>query len=291
MVKVEDQILKLSLYGTVVSVIVGLAFGWLIKSQILIFDAIYSLVGLGLSVISFIVYKIIDNDTKKYAFNKYLLEPMVILFNSVVLIYMCTSSIRSGILDIISGGNEVEVGLAIIYSIINLIFTAIVYYKIKKSGKNVNSQLIKSEGVQWLMGLITVVLVLIGFTLTLILLKTEYREYTRYIDSSMVIIASVVFLKAPIDMLLGSVKEILGLKIPLELNELVTLRAEEIKDVYEFENSITRVYKVGRSLKVSINFLVKERVSKEDRYKIDNIISGLLENRKLYKDIQIKYTI
>lgn len=204
---------------------------------------------------------------------------------------MCISSIKDSILDIRLGGNEVEVGLAIIYSIFNLIFTIVIYGIINKKGKNITSQLIKSESVQWLMGLITVVLVLIGFILSLILVKTDYKEYTKYIDSIMVILASLAFIKAPIDMLISSIKEILGLKIPLELNDLITSRVEEIKDIYEFENSITRVYKVGRSLKVSINFLVTENVSKEDKYKIDKIISSLLENRKLYKYIEIKYTI
>lgn len=204
---------------------------------------------------------------------------------------MCISSIKDSILDIRLGGNEVEVGLAIIYSIFNLIFTIVIYRIINTKGKNITSQLIKSESVQWLMGLITVVLVLIGFILSLILVKTDYKEYTKYIDSIMVILASLAFIKAPIDMLISSIKEILGLKIPLELNDLITSRVEEIKDIYEFENSITRVYKIGRSLKVSINFLVTENVSKEDKYKIDKIISSLLENRKLYKYIEIKYTI
>jgi len=219
------------------------------------------------------------------------LEPLVICFNSIVLLYMCINSIKDSILDIMLGGNEVEVGLAIIYSIFNLIFTIVIYRIINTKGKNINSQLIKSESVQWLMGLITVVLVLIGFILSLILVKTDYKEYTKYIDSIMVILASLAFIKAPIDMLISSIKEILGLKIPLELNDLITSRVEEIKGIYEFENSITRVYKVGRSLKVSINFLVTENVSKEDKYKIDKIISSLLENRKLYKYIEIKYTI
>lgn len=291
MVKVEDKILKLSLYATLVSVIVGLAFGWLTKSQIIIFDAVYSLVGLGISFISFLVYKIIDNDTKKFKFNKYTLEPLVIIFSSIILLYMCLVSIKDSVLDIMSGGSEVQVGLAIVFSIINLIFTTIVYYEIIKKGKSSKSQLVKSESLQWLMGVVTGVLFLCGFILSLILLKTEYSNYTRYIDSIMVIIASASFVKAPIDMIISSLKEVLGYKVPKEINELVVSRVEEIKDVFEFENSATRVYKVGRSIRVSINFLVKDNVSKEDRKRINNMISAILDNKKVNKYVDIKYSI
>lgn len=289
--KIEDKVLKLSLYGTIVSVFFGLAFGLLTKSQIIIFDAIYSLVGLGISFASFLVYKIIDNDTKKFKFNKYTLEPLVIIFSSIILLYMCIVSIKGSVLDIMTGGSEVEVGLAIVFSVINLVFTAIVYYKIIKKGNNVKSQLISSESLQWLMGVVTGVLFLVGFILSLILLKTEYSNYTRYIDSTMVIIASLSFVKAPVDMIISSLKEVLGYKVPKEINELVVSRVEEIKDVFEFENSATRVYKVGRSIRVSINFLVKDSVSKEDRKRISNMISLILDNKKVNKYVDIKYSI
>lgn len=289
--KVEDKVLKLSLYGTVASVLFGLAFGWLTRSQIIIFDAVYSLVGLGISFISFLVYKIIDNDEKKFKFNKYSLEPLVIIFSSIILLYMCIVSIKGSILDIIAGGSEVEAGLAVVFSVVNLIFTAIIYYKIVKQGNKAKSQLIKSESIQWLMGVVTGVLFLIGFILSLILVKTEYSNYTRYIDSVMVIIASVSFIKAPIDMIISSLKEVLGYKVPKEINELVVSRVEEITDVFEFENSATRVYKVGRGIRVSINFLVKDSVSKEDRKRIKKMISSILDNKKLNKYVEIKYSI
>lgn len=289
--KVEDKVLKLSLYGTVASVLFGLAFGWLTRSQIIIFDAVYSLVGLGISFISFLVYKIIDNDEKKFKFNKYSLEPLVIIFSSIILLYMCIVSIKGSILDIIAGGSEVEAGLAVVFSVVNLIFTAIIYYKIVKQGNKAKSQLIKSESIQWLMGVVTGVLFLIGFILSLILVKTEYSNYTRYIDSIMVIIASVSFIKAPIDMIISSLKEVLGYKVPKEINELVVSRVEEITDVFEFENSATRVYKVGRGIRVSINFLVKDSVSKEDRKRIKKMISSILDNKKLNKYVEIKYSI
>ena len=204
---------------------------------------------------------------------------------------MCLVSIKDSVLDIMSGGSEVQVGLAIVFSIINLIFTTIVYYEIIKKGKSSKSQLVKSESLQWLMGVVTGVLFLCGFILSLILLKTEYSNYTRYIDSIMVIIASASFVKAPIDMIISSLKEVLGYKVPKEINELVVSRVEEIKDVFEFENSATRVYKVGRSIRVSINFLVKDNVSKEDRKRINNMISAILDNKKVNKYVDIKYSI
>lgn len=204
---------------------------------------------------------------------------------------MCLVSIKDSVLDIMSGGSEVQVGLAIVFSIINLIFTTIVYYEIIKKGKSSKSQLVKSESLQWLMGVVTGVLFLCGFILSLILLKTEYSNYTRYIDSIMVIIASASFVKAPIDMIISSLKEVLGYKVPKEINELVVSRVEEIKDVFEFENSATRVYKVGRSIRVSINFLVKDNVSKEDRKRINNMIGAILDNKKVNKYVDIKYSI
>lgn len=255
----ESYLLKISTLGTLFFAVLGIAWGWTVKSEMILFDGMYSLGGVILSLLALMgsIY-INKKDYEKYPFGKKMIEPLIVIIKSLAIFIMCIYSLTGSIKDLINGGNEVQYGYALIYSLISTLGCGIAYFFLKKKGKAINSSLINIESSQWLMDALLSMGVLVGFLIANIIKHTEFIWFNRYLDPLMVIICSSVFIKMPIKSFGDGLKELLEFKaddsITLEIDKLV----EGIEREYNFEDTITRVSKTGNDLRIEIDFIYNE---------------------------------
>lgn len=255
----ESYLLKISTLGTLFFAVLGIAWGWTVKSEMILFDGMYSLGGVILSLLALMgsIY-INKKDYEKYPFGKKMIEPLIVIIKSLAIFIMCIYSLTGSIKDLINGGNEVQYGYALIYALISTLGCGIAYFFLKKKGKAINSSLINIESSQWLMDALLSMGVLVGFLIANIIKHTEFIWFNRYLDPLMVIICSSVFIKMPIKSFGDVLKELLEFKaddsITLEIDKLV----EGIEREYNFEDTITRVSKTGNDLRIEIDFIYNE---------------------------------
>lgn len=255
----ESYLLKISTLGTLFLAVLGIAWGWTVKSEMILFDGMYSLGGVILSLLALMgsIY-INKKDYEKYPFGKKMIEPLIVIIKSLAIFIMCIYSLTGSIKDLINGGNEVQYGYALIYALISTLGCGIAYFFLKKKGKAINSSLVNIESSQWLMDTLLSMGVLVGFLIANIIKHTEFIWFNRYLDPLMVIICSSVFIKMPIKSFGDGLKELLEFKaddsITLEIDKLV----EGIEREYKFEESITRVSKTGNDLRIEIDFIYNE---------------------------------
>ena len=190
----------------------------------IIFDGLYSFISLALTMLSLYINNFIaKKELDKYPFGKYILEPLVISFKSLIIGGMCLYSLIGAIQDVVHGGNTVEYGSALIYSIVSVIGCGGVYIFMKKKGDKISSELIKVEASQWLMDTLLSIGVLVGFVIAMILRNTRFSGLNVYIDPMMVIMVSVVFIKMPVQSFINAFKEILCVKADDEINDDIYL--------------------------------------------------------------------
>lgn len=255
----ESYLLKISTLGTLFFAVLGIAWGWTVKSEMILFDGMYSLGGVILSLLALMgsIY-INKKDYEKYPFGKKMIEPLIVIIKSLAIFIMCIYSLTGSIKDLINGGNEVQYGYALIYALISTLGCGIAYFFLKKKGKDINSSLVNIESSQWLMDTLLSMGVLVGFLIANIIKHTEFIWFNRYLDPLMVIICSSVFIKMPIKSFGDGLKELLEFKaddsITLEIDKLV----EGIEREYNFEDTITRVSKTGNDLRIEIDFIYNE---------------------------------
>lgn len=255
----ESYLLKISTLGTLFFAVLGIAWGWTVKSEMILFDGMYSLGGVILSLLALMgsIY-INKKDYEKYPFGKKMIEPLIVIIKSLAIFIMCIYSLTGSIKDLINGGNEVQYGYALIYALISTLGCGIAYFFLKKKGKAINSSLVNIESSQWLMDTLLSMGVLVGFLIANIIKHTEFIWFNRYLDPLMVIICSSVFIKMPIKSFGDGLKELLEFKaddsITLEIDKLV----EGIEREYNFEEAITRVSKTGNDLRIEIDFIYNE---------------------------------
>ena len=249
------------------------------------FDGMYSFISLVLSMMSlFISNYISKKDQEKFPFGKNILEPMVISLKSFVIGAMCIYSLIDAIRTIIAGGDRMDFDFGLIYSFISVIGCLLIYRYLNKKGKKLSSDLINAESSQWLMDTILSVAVLIGFTIAVVLSFTKFDFINSYIDPTMVIISSLIFIKMPVVGFIKSFKEILCCSANDEINDDISVMVKEIEKEYNFEESITRVSKIGRALRIEIDFIYNKDS------KLNNLDDMDFVREKLSKEMKhIKY--
>ena len=254
--KLENKILKLSVIGALFFALFGIAWGWAIKSDMIIFDGLYSFISVVLSMLSLYINNYMaKRDFEKFPFGKHILEPIVISIKSLIIAIMCLYSLIDAIKTIVSGGNSVSLGLAIIYSIVSVVGCGVISFYMKIKEKELSSELIKAECMQWFMDTALSTAVLVAFLVAEVLAKTKLNILNPYIDPGMTVVVSLIFIKMPIKTFINSFKEVMCVKADDEINEDIYVLVKEIEEEYKFEDSITRVSKIGSELRIEIDFV------------------------------------
>jgi predicted Co/Zn/Cd cation transporter (cation efflux family) len=237
MMKREKNILKLSALGGLFFAVLGIVWGTMINSSMIMFDGLYALISLLLSMLSIGITSYIEKtDFDKFPFGKGMLEPIMVAFHSIVLVIMCSLTFINGIKEFLSGGNSVDADLALGYSLISSIGCAAVYFIMYRMRKNVSSDIVKAENNQWLMDTFLSIGVLGGFVVSVVLEMNSLSHLTRYVDPVMVVISSVVFIRVPVVTLINSFKEIVNSTADEEINDKIYTIVKDIEEEYMIQH-------------------------------------------------------
>ncbi|MDY4077297.1 MAG: cation transporter [Clostridium sp.] len=292
--KSEKNTLMLSASGALFFAVLGVVWGIVIDSSMIVFDGLYSLISLFLSILAiFITGYISKNDFEKFPFGKRVLEPITVAFNSIVLTVMCSITFINSAKEILTGGKAVDAELALGYSIISILGCLIVYRTLARNNKKICSDIIKAESNQWLMDTLVSVAVLVGFLICTILNKTSLAYLSKYIDPLMVVITSAIFIRVPITTLIKSFKEILNRNADKDINDEIYTIVKDVEKEYNFEDSITRVSKIGKELRIEIDFVFNEQSKLNKLEEMDNVreyVYNSMSNIELDKWLNVNFT-
>ena len=292
--KLENKILKLSVVGALFFALFGIAWGWALKSDMIIFDGLYSFVSVILSMLSLYINNYMaKRDFEKFPFGKHILEPIVISIKSLIIAIMCLYSLVGAVKTIVSGGNNLEFGLAIIYSIISVIGCGVISLYMKIKSKALSSELIKAEFTQWLMDTSLSAAVLAAFIIGIAISNTKLNFLNPYIDPGMTVAASLLCIRIPIKIFIENFKEVICVKANDEINEDIYVLVKEIEEEYNFEDSITRVSKVGRELRIEIDFVYNKDSKLKTLDQMDNVreeINDAIKHIDYKKWLNVSFT-
>lgn len=290
----EKNMLKFSAIGGLFFAVLGIAWGLIIKSNMLMFDGLYALVSMISSIISLLITTYIaKSDFDKFPFGKGMLEPITVAVKSLALIVMCTVSFTTGVKGIIAGGSDVDTSLALGYSIVSSIMCIAIFLIMKKKSNKISSDILKAESSQWFMDSIVSMAVLVGFILSIILGKTEFAYLTRYVDSFMVIVSSLVFIRVPVKGFIDSFNEMINGSADTEINDRIFTIVKVIEKEYNFESSITRVSKIGRELRIEIDFVFNDNSTLYGLNEMDKVREKVyrnINNIELKKWLNVNFT-
>ena len=258
------------------------------------FDGLYSLISLGLALFAIGCTNFINKrDFKKYPFGKANMEPLIVIIKSIVLLIMCCISVVSSINKIVNGGSNIEVGFALAYSLISSVGCVWVYVYMTKKSKNLNSDIVKAESNQWFMDALISVGVLIGFLISIVFKYIGLAAYSKYVDPGMVILSSLIFFKMPITAIIDAFMELINRNADDSINFDINSLVKEIEEEYNLEESVARVAKIGRELRIEIDFILSNDStikSVDDMDEVREIIDENTNHFELEKWMNVTFT-
>ncbi len=257
--KNENSILTFSALLASGFAVGGMVLGLLVGSIVIVFDGVYSLVSLLLTLLSLAASYYINKPSKSiFPFGKAVLEPIVIAIKAAVILVVVAFSLFSAVTALMTGGREVDASIATIFGVVNVIGCGYAWWFMAKKSRRFSSGLIEAEKKQWQMDTLLSVAVTLGFIAAWLVSLTPYAHYAVYADPMMMVLMGFYFLKVPFDMLVGALRELLMMTPSKELCQSVGKDVLEIEKVTEHQLKLAGVTKVGQELRVNVDVHVDD---------------------------------
>ncbi|MHC6528794.1 cation diffusion facilitator family transporter [Vibrio proteolyticus] len=237
----------------------GLVLGALVGSLVIVFDGVYSLVSLLLTLLSLAVSRYIRSPSKNlFPFGKAVLEPVVIAIKGAVILSVVSYSLYGAVLAMFQGGRAVDPSIATLFGVVNVIGCGYAWWYIARKSKRFSSGLIEAEAKQWQMDTLLSVAVTLGFVSAWFVSLSPWSHYSVYADPAMMLLMSFYFIKVPFCMLRDAVRELLMMAPDKSIRSEVSKGVEFIEKEFSQGMALAGVTKVGNELRVNIDILPEQ---------------------------------
>lgn len=232
----------------------GLVIGMLVGSLVIVFDGVYSLVSLLLTLLSLVVSSYIRKPSDaKFPFGRAVLEPAVIAVKGSVILLVVGYSLLSAVSALFSGGRPVDASVATLFGAINVVGCAFAWWYMGSKSRRFSSGLIDAEVKQWQMDTLLSVAVTVGFIAAWLVERSPYAEYSVYADPLMMLAMSFYFIKIPFGMLKSAVRELLMMSPSKEICKTVGQNVVAVGEEIEQPFHLAGVTKVGSELRIRVD--------------------------------------
>jgi cation diffusion facilitator family transporter len=277
----ERKLIKISIAIGSLLTLWAIAVGILGDSKSIIFDALFSMVGISLSGVSLLVNNFIRKpDDDNLPFGRSQFQPFAITLQSSVIIFLCLYSLATSLMDIIAGGKMVELGIALPYLVASIFVCFVLWLYFKKKAAQLRSEYVRIESTEWQLDALLSFGVLVGLSLGYFFKNTSLDYLIPYLDPGMVVVISILFLRIPAITFWKNVRELLQFAPDDEVEEKIHEVAEQICKEYGFLDSLVRVAKTGGSYNIEIDFLLPKNLAGMQVSELDEIRQELHDQIK-----------
>ncbi|MBT3182601.1 MAG: cation transporter [Deltaproteobacteria bacterium] len=277
----EQNILMFSACSVSFFALLALVWGVLAKSQMIIFDGIYSSICLLMDALYYYTAKTITKGSSdKFPYGRMHMEPLVIMIQSAVLILICAKAFIVSVSSLFSGVGEINNLSGMGYAAIGVVGCLFSWWYIARTGKMKvpESELVKTNAAHWKMDTLLSLAVMIGFFIAYLIERAGYVQYSPYVDPLMVMLAVLFFVRQPIVSFIEGIKGMLIMAPVRKISDISKKAMKEIAELEGFDDVIVRVGKSGRELVYEVSFIAQRS---EKTYSVDDMdrIHRGVENR------------
>ncbi len=253
---IERQALHRSIAVTAVLGSIGVVWGIVSGSQMILLDGVYAIIGI---VVSWLLLQASalaqEGPTSRFPYGLEAVTPLVIGVQGFILLATLVYALAEGVFTIRDGGSQVAPGPALVYAVVIAVANIMFWRWIRRQAAD--SDLLRAESTGWRVASLRGVGMLVGFIVLWILIDSSWSRAAPYVDPVMVIITCVAFLPAPIKMVRGTVRELLEGAPSDEIQQPVLEIVRAVCAEFEIANPVVRMTKVGPKLYVEVDAVVR----------------------------------
>lgn len=267
--------------------VVCLAFGilsivasMLASSKSLLLDGMYSLIQSVFILISGRVVTLLftkDNDTYQFGYRAF--EPFFIVIRSAVMLFMILGIGGAAVVSLCTGGNSIDVSIALRVSIISLVGCIAVWSILFFQAKRLQSPVLKTESRSWFVDSIISFAAVLSMVLIHLFNEAGYVKASDYVDPIMTILFTLGLSPLLLSTLVTSARELLGAAPPKSVQKKLEQIVKSYVKKENFLKSEVFANQQGRSLAVTIYIYLKEERKVSE---IDAIRAEMLQKLRSY---------
>jgi cation diffusion facilitator family transporter len=253
----EQRILKASIVATVGVAAIGFVGGLLARSQAILFDGVYSLVDVALTLVALSVLRLVAReDSPRFQYGYWHLEPMVEALGGAILSLACIYALANAMIGFSDGGHEVRYGAALAWALLLTVVDLAMAAWIGRHARRLESGLLALDARAWLLTGLMSLAVVLAFLIALALRGGEYAHWTPYIDPLVLCVISLAVLPLPLRGAWRAMREVLQVA-PDDLDRRVHEVMTRFVAEQGFVGFTSHVAKMGRMRFVEIHILTR----------------------------------
>ncbi|RRU14295.1 cation diffusion facilitator family transporter [Stenotrophomonas sp. 278] len=251
----EQRVLKFSIGVTVAVSATGFVGGLLVGSQAILFDGVYSLVDVALTLVALAVLRLVAREeSPRFQYGYWHLEPMVEALGGAILALACIYALANSIIGLTTGGHTVKAGPALAWAsllcVSNLAMAAIV----RVYAQRLQSGLLWLDVRAWLLSGLMSLAVVLAFAIALLLRDGDHAHWIPYLDPLVLAAISLAVLPVPLRGAWRAMREVLQVA-----PDTLDARVQEVMSAFVAEHGYldftSHVAKMGRMRFVEIHIL------------------------------------
>jgi predicted Co/Zn/Cd cation transporter (cation efflux family) len=272
----EVRALRRSIFVTAVLGSIGIVWGIVSGSQMILLDGVYAFIGIAVSWLLLRASAMAaQGPTTRFPYGREAVTPLVIGIQGFILLATLLYALVEAAFTIREGGSVVSPGPALVYAIVVTVASLVFWQWIRELSRT--SDLLRAETTGWRVAAFRGVGMSAGFVVLWLLTDSSWERAAPYVDPVMVIVTCAVFLPPPIAMVRSTVVELLEGAPPAAVQEPVLAIVRDVFREFEIEEPVVRMTKVGQKLYVEIDAEVRPDATVADEHRVRAEVRRRLE--------------
>ena len=251
----EQRVLKLSIAATVAVSATGFVGGLLVGSQAILFDGVYSLVDVALTLVALSVLRLLAREhSPRFQYGYWHLEPMVEALGGAILSLACIYALANSIIGLTTGGHEVKAGPALVWAAVLCVSNLGMAAFVRTRARRLQSSLLWLDVRAWLLSGLMSLAVVLAFAIALLLRGGGHAHWIPYLDPLVLAAISLAVLPVPLRSAWKAMREVLQVA-PDTLDARVQAVMQDFVAEHGYLDFTSHVAKMGRMRFVEIHIL------------------------------------
>ncbi len=247
----ETAALRLSAGMALFMAALGIAFGLLTRSDVIMLDGFFSLVGFAMAVVTMRVAWLVQQPPDEhFHFGYAQFEPFLNTVKGLLMLGVSGFAVAGAVDAMVHGGRDLNAGLAVVYAIVALAGCLVVAVVQRRAARSTGSPLLDVDARNWLIDGVLSGVVAGVFLVALVLGGTGWASVVPYIDPVLVIVVVLAIIPVPLTIIRDGAREILGFAPPAAVQEDVRRRVQAAVDDVPVEALHVSMMKIGRAFYV-----------------------------------------
>ncbi len=273
----EQRVLQRSIAATVLVAAIGFFGGLLARSQAILFDGVYSLVDVALTLVALAVLRLMASEqSPRFQYGFWHLEPMVEALGGAILSLACIYALANAVIGFSDGGHEPRLGPGLAWAALLAAVDLVMALWIGRHARRLQSGLLALDARAWLLTGLMSLAVVLSFLIALALSGGAHAHWIPYIDPLVLAGISLAALPVPLRAAWKAAREVLQVA-PDDLDRQVREVMRAFVAEHGFEGFTSHVAKIGRMQFIEIHVLTRPDARLGSIGDVDRLRDGIAE--------------